>query len=139
MLLISAALATPALGAAVAAARSQGPVAHTARVGSKIVLFKSVAGIKIGMTPKQAKRKLGRPSHTIRVSGKISEFEYEHGFQPTIKQLKHAYGKALHKFPGGFALYKGKSGSLGSSTTQFTISGGKVDMIDVQKVFNDLS
>ncbi|HEX5191414.1 MAG TPA: hypothetical protein VFW09_01320 [Solirubrobacteraceae bacterium] len=84
MLLISAMLATLLAGGAVAAARSLGPVAHSARVGSKIVLFKSVGGIKIGMTPKQVKRKLGKPSHTIRVGGKIAELEYRHGFDPII-------------------------------------------------------
>jgi hypothetical protein len=86
MLLISVALTTVlvGVGVGVAAARSLGPIAHSARVGSKIVLFKSVGGISIGMTPKQVKRKLGRPSHTIRVSGKIAEFEYERRFHPVI-------------------------------------------------------
>jgi hypothetical protein len=84
MLLISVALAAVCVGGAVAVARSLAPVAHSARVGSKIVLFKSVGGITIGMTPKQVKRKLGPPSHTFRVSGKIAEFEYERGFHAVI-------------------------------------------------------
>jgi hypothetical protein len=84
MLLFSAAAATLALGAGVAGARSAGPVAHSARLGSKIVLFKSVGGITIGMTPNQVKRKLGPPSHTFRVSGKIAEFEYERRFHAVI-------------------------------------------------------
>jgi hypothetical protein len=84
MLLISAALAALLAGGAVAMARSRGPVAHTARVGSKIVLFKSIGQVRIGMTPKQVERKLGKPSHTIRVGGKIAELEYRHGVNPVI-------------------------------------------------------
>ena len=84
MLLISATLATLLVGSAVAAARSLGPTAHATRVGSKIVLFKSVGGVRIGMTPKQVKRKLGKPSHTIRVGGTIAELEYRHGLDPII-------------------------------------------------------
>jgi hypothetical protein len=84
MLLISATLATVFAGGAVAMARSQGPVAHTARVGSKIVLFKSIGRVRIGMTPKQVERTLGKPSHVDRVDGKIAELEYKHGFNPVI-------------------------------------------------------
>jgi hypothetical protein len=94
MLLISAALATLLAGSAVAVARSLGPVAHSARVGSKIVLFKSVGGIKIGMTPKQVRHKLGKPSHTIRVSGgKIAELDYDKTFHPII----HVSFDTLHR------------------------------------------
>jgi hypothetical protein len=93
MLLIAAALATLAVVPAVAAARSQGPLAHSARVGSKIVLFKSIGGIKVGMTPTQIKRKLGKPSHTDRVSGKIAELDYDKGFQSVI----HVSFDTLHK------------------------------------------
>lgn len=84
MLLIPGSLATLLAGAAVAVAHPQGPVAHTARVGSKVVLFKSIGAVKLGMTPKQVKRKLGKPSHIIRVGGRIAEFEYERGFDPII-------------------------------------------------------
>lgn len=40
--------------------------------------------------------------------------------------------------PGGYALYNAKPGSIGSATTQFGTFRGKIEMIDVQKVFNDL-
>jgi hypothetical protein len=74
--LISVALGALALGPAAAAAHATGPSAHTDRLGHKVVLFKSVAGVPLGITPKAAEHQLGKPSHTIRVSGKIAEIEY---------------------------------------------------------------
>ncbi len=172
--LIPAALGALALIPATAAARSPAPVAHAARLGSKVVLYKSIGGVPIGITPAALRHKLGRPSHTIRVSGKISEVEYRakdgtdiinvtfdtlHKGDPaegifgfardlhtskgihsgsTVRQLKRAYGHSLHSFPGGFALYKGKPGAIGSTTTQFGTAGGKVSLIDIQTTFNDL-
>lgn len=43
----------------------------------KIVLYKSIAGVPLGLTPAQVKRRLGKPSHTIRVSGKIAELDFD--------------------------------------------------------------
>jgi hypothetical protein len=168
--LIPAALG--ALALVPAAASAHGPVAHAAGVGNKIVLYKSIGGIPIGITPSKLRKRLGKPSKTYRVHGKIAEMDYSKGIKPIInvqfdtlhkgdpadglfgsrssmhtskgihpgsstKALNHAYGKALHKFPGGFALYQGKPGSLGSVTTQFGTSGGKVGIIDIQAVFKD--
>lgn len=148
-------------------------VAHQARVGNKIVLFKSIGGVKLGITPAQARRKLGKPSHTIRVGGKVAEYQFSKGntlvisvdfdtlnsrdlangvfgyeksmrtskgIHPgsTVKQLKRAYGHALHHFPGGYALYLGHPGSVGSSRTDFPTFDGKISDIDVQTVLNDL-
>jgi hypothetical protein len=42
----------------------------------KIVLYKSVAGISLGATPATIKHKLGKPSQTTRVSGKIASLIY---------------------------------------------------------------
>lgn len=47
--------------------------AHT---GSGIVLFKSIAGASLGMTPGQIKRKLGNPSHSTKSSSVLS-YEYD--------------------------------------------------------------
>lgn len=74
--IVPAALGALALLPAAAAAHRTEPLAHADRFGSKVVLFKSVAGVPLGITPKAAEHKLGKPSHTIRVSGKIAEFEY---------------------------------------------------------------
>jgi hypothetical protein len=74
--LLPAALGALALLPAAAAAHSTGPVAHADRFGNKVVLFKSIAGVRLGITPKAAEHKLGKPSHIIRVSGKIAEIEY---------------------------------------------------------------
>jgi hypothetical protein len=73
---LPAALGVLALVPAAASARSTGPVAHADRFGNKVVLFDSIAGVPLGITPKAVKHKLGKPSHTIRVSGKIAELEY---------------------------------------------------------------
>jgi hypothetical protein len=75
-ILIPAALGALALIPTAATAHQRGPAAHAARLGNKVVLFKSIAGIPLGITPKTVKHKLGKPSHTIRVSGMIAELEY---------------------------------------------------------------
>jgi hypothetical protein len=82
--LIPATLGALALVPAAAAAHRTGPVAHADRFGDKVVLFKSVAGIGLGITPKAVEHKLGKPSHTIRVSGRIAEFEYRGADQSAI-------------------------------------------------------
>lgn len=53
-------------------------MAHRVPIGSKVALFKSIGGIKLGMTPKAVVRKLGKPPHPQRVNGKITELSY-HG------------------------------------------------------------
>jgi hypothetical protein len=169
--LIPAALGALALVPATAVARVPAPVAHAAGLGSKIVLYKSVGGIRLGITPKAVTRKLGKPSHTIRVGGKVAEYDYvaadglpvvnvafdtnnrrdladgvfgfatklhtSKGVHPgsTVAQLKRAYGQALKKFPGGYALNQGTPGA--SPTTQFAVTDHKVSLIDVQTTFND--
>jgi hypothetical protein len=75
--LIPAALGALALVPAAAAAPRTGPLAHADRFGNKVVLFRSVAGVPLGITPKAVEHKLGKPSHTIRVSGKPAEFDYD--------------------------------------------------------------
>jgi hypothetical protein len=170
--LIPAALGAIALVPAAASAHGTGPVAHTAGIGNKIVLYKSIGGIPIGITPAKLRKRLGKPSHTTRVDGKIAEMAYDKGINAvlrvgfdtlhkgdpanglfgfrnsmhtskdihpgsSVKALKHAYGKALHKFPGGYALYQGKPGAIGSVTTQFGTFEGKVGLIDIQAVFKD--
>jgi hypothetical protein len=170
-ILVSVALGALALVPSAAVARTPGPVAHAAGLGSKIVLYKSVGGISLGITPKAVEHKLGKPSHTIRVGGKVAEYEYvakdgasvvsvdfdtnnrrdladgvfgfasklhtSKGIHPgsTVAQLKRAYGHALKKFPGGYALNQGTPGA--SPTTQFAVTGSKVNLIDVQTTFND--
>lgn len=62
-----------------AAAGAAGPVAHHAPIGSKIVLFKSIGGIKLGMTPKAVLRKLGKPPYAERVNGRITQLDYDGG------------------------------------------------------------
>jgi hypothetical protein len=74
--LLPAALGALALVPAAAVARTPGPVAHAAGLGSKIVLYKSIGGIPLGITPKTVVHKLGKPSHTIRVGGKVAEYDY---------------------------------------------------------------
>jgi hypothetical protein len=169
--LIPAALG--ALALVPAAASAHGPVAHSAGIGNKIVLYKSIGGIPIGISPAKVRKRLGKPAKTLHFHGKISEMEYRKGFNDilfvdfdtfhkgdpanglfgfranmhtakgihpgsSVKSLKHAYGKSLHKFPGGFALYKGHPGAIGSVTTQFGTSGGKVGVIDIQATLNDV-
>jgi hypothetical protein len=74
--LIPAALGALALASAAAAAHPTEPVAHAAGLGNKIVLYKSVGGISLGVTPATVVHKLGKPSHTIHVAGKVAEYEY---------------------------------------------------------------
>lgn len=62
----------PVLAAAIALAVPATALARTTRV----VPFKSVAGIPLKLTPKEVRHRLGHPSHTIRVSGKIAEYDY---------------------------------------------------------------
>jgi hypothetical protein len=169
--LIPAALGALALVPATAAAGTPGPVAHAAGLGKKIVLYKSIGGISLGVTPATVRHKLGKPSHTIRVGGKAAEYEYfakndadivnvefdtnnkrdradgvfgfatklhtSKGIHPgsSVAALKRAYGHALKKFPGGYALNEGTPGA--SPTTQFGTTHSKVTLIDVQATFND--
>jgi hypothetical protein len=51
------------------------PASALART-TKVVPFKTVAGIPLQQTPQQVVKELGKPSHTIRVSGKIAEYDY---------------------------------------------------------------
>jgi hypothetical protein len=51
------------------------PAAALART-TKVVPFKSVEGVPLKLTPAQYRKRLGRPSHVIHVSGKIAEYEY---------------------------------------------------------------
>jgi hypothetical protein len=74
LLIVSLALLA-ACGAAQAAA-AQPAHAVAARVGSKIVLFKSIGGISLGATPKQIERRLGKPNQTIHVAHRIAEITY---------------------------------------------------------------
>jgi hypothetical protein len=171
--LIAAALGALAVAPAAAVARPAAPVAHDARVRDKIVLFESIGGVKLGITPAQARRQLGKPSHTIRVSGKVAEYDFSEGnalvinvsfdtlnkrdladgvfgyatkmhtskgIHPgsTVAQLKRAYGHALQHFPGGYALWRGTPGAIGSVTTQFATFQSKIQVIDIQTAFNDL-
>jgi hypothetical protein len=41
-----------------------------------VVLYTSVAGVRLGSTPAQVRHKLGKPSHTTKVSGRIAEYDY---------------------------------------------------------------
>jgi hypothetical protein len=170
-ILVPAALGALALVPAAAVARTPASAAHAASLGSKIVLYKSVGGISLGITPKAVKHKLGKPSHMIRVGGKVAEYDYvtqeglavvnvtfdtnnqrdladgvfgfastlhtSKGIHPgsTVAQLKRAYGHALKRFPGGYALNQGTPGA--SPTTQFAVGNSKVTLIDVQTTFND--
>ena len=43
---------------------------------TRVVPFRTVAGIPLKLTPVQVTRRLGKPSHVIRVSGKIAEYDY---------------------------------------------------------------
>jgi hypothetical protein len=69
--LVTAAAAVAALGSAAAA-----PAAQAARLSDRIVVQKSIGGFSDGVTPAAVKRRLGRPSETIRVSGRIAELIY---------------------------------------------------------------
>lgn len=43
---------------------------------TRVVPFKSVAGVPLKLTPAQVRHRLGRPSHTVRVGGKVAEYDY---------------------------------------------------------------
>jgi hypothetical protein len=66
---------TRLISLAVVAAALVVPASALART-TKVVPFKTVAGIPLQQTPQQVVKELGRPSHTIRVSGKIAEYDY---------------------------------------------------------------
>jgi hypothetical protein len=74
-MLLSAVAAAVALAAA--AADAAGSVAHHDPIGSKIVLFTSIGGINLGMTPKAVVRRFGKPAHPARLNGRITELDYE--------------------------------------------------------------
>ena len=151
------------------AALAAGPAAHTARarrLPARIVLHTSIAGFKLGVTPSAVKRRLGRPSQTIHVSGRIAELLYRAdglGFEfdtlqrsdpadditayatryhtskgihvgASEKAVKRAY-HGLHCQFGLCDLYQGTPGTVGSSDTAFTFFRGKLNTIQVQKVF----
>ncbi len=46
-------------------------------LNTSVLPFKTVAGIPLKLTPAQVIKRLGKPSHVIRVSGKIAEYDYE--------------------------------------------------------------
>ena len=62
--------------AGVAAAALAVPSAALART-TNVVPFKTVAGIPLKQTPQQVVKELGKPSHTVRVSGKIAEYDFQ--------------------------------------------------------------
>jgi hypothetical protein len=55
--------AVAVVAVAPAAADAAGPVAHHAPIGSKVVLFKSIVAIKLGMTSQAVLRELGKPPY----------------------------------------------------------------------------
>ena len=59
-----------------------GAIAHShrpAKIGTKIVPFKSVGGISLGITPSELRRRLGKPRHVKHLEGAIVEMTYGHG------------------------------------------------------------
>lgn len=64
------------LGLAGLAAMAAATPAAARPLPRAIALYKSVAGVPLGLTPAQVKGKLGKPSVTTRVSGKIAGFAY---------------------------------------------------------------
>jgi hypothetical protein len=111
--LIPAALGALALVPATAAAHRTGPVAHADRFGNKVVLFKSIAGVRLGITPKAVQHKLGKPSHTIHVSGKIAEFEYNGKEDSPIVNVMFDNSNAHNLSDGVFGYAKGLHTSKG--------------------------
>jgi hypothetical protein len=105
--IIPAALGALALIPAAAAADRVGNVAHAARFGNKVVLFKSVAGVPLGITPKAVEHKLGKPSHTIRVSGKIAEVEYNGSEDSPIVNVMFDNSNPRNLADGVFGYAKG--------------------------------
>jgi hypothetical protein len=63
------------VGLTIAAAAAPAP-AGARSLPNKIVLYKSIGAISLGTTPAQIKHKLGKPSQTTRVSGKIAGLIY---------------------------------------------------------------
>jgi hypothetical protein len=60
------------------AADAAGPAAHHAPIGSKVVPFKSIGAIKLGMTSQAVLRKLGKPPYVRRLlNGEIYELGYD--------------------------------------------------------------
>lgn len=75
--LLAAPVVALALLPAIAAARGEHPeVRASAALDHSIVLDKSIGGIPLGITPSQIERRLGKPSHVIRVGGKIAELDF---------------------------------------------------------------
>lgn len=128
--------------------------------------MKSIAGFSDGITPKAVKRRLGRPSQTIRVSGRIagltyaadglsfdfdtlqrsdpaddvtalsSQYRTSKGIHvgSSERAVKRAYhGLRCHN--GLCDLYRGTPGAVGTLDTAFTFFAGKVDSIQIQKIF----
>lgn len=154
---LTAAVAALAV-APTAVAQAAGPSAHAARLTNKIVLFKSIGGIKIGMTPKQVRRRLGKPSHTNR-AGVILDYEYENrqGFGTMDVTFTRTHVTNVQTFlrsqrtPQGIHIgstvkalkraYRGRlkhaiggfvvSNAADSAQTQFIIGGGKVTSIAI--------
>jgi hypothetical protein len=65
----------PVVAVAAAAAALILPASALAR-STLVVPFKTVAGLPLKQTPAYYVKRLGQPSHTIRVSGKVAEYEY---------------------------------------------------------------
>lgn len=106
-ILILAALGALALIPTTAAARRTAATAHADRLGNKVVLFKSVAGVPLGITPKAVEHKLGKPSHTIRVSGMIAELEYNGSEDSPILNVMFDNSNPHNLADGVFGYAKG--------------------------------
>ena len=63
------------LGALIAALALALPASASARTTS-VVPFATVAGVPLQLTPAQVLKRLGKPSHVIRVSGRIAQYDY---------------------------------------------------------------
>ncbi|MGH2910723.1 MAG: hypothetical protein ACRDK8_15700, partial [Solirubrobacteraceae bacterium] len=51
------------------------PASALART-SRVVPFKTIEGVPLGLTPYQVTHRLGRPSHTVRDFGKVADYDY---------------------------------------------------------------
>ncbi len=154
--------------AAVAAASVGGAAAAQAatHLSNRIVVQKSIGGFSDGVTPAAVKHRLGRPSETIRVAGRIAELIYRNDqisfefdtLQPqdpadlvgalgpryrtskgihvgsTERAVKRAY-RGLKCSHGLCDLYSGTPGVVGTVSTGFTFFDGRVDSIDIQRVY----
>ncbi len=158
--LVTAAVAVAAVGSAVGAAGAQ------ARLSNRIVVQKSIGGFSDGVTPAAVKRRLGRPSETIRVGGRIAELIYRNDqisfdfdtLQPKdpadlvgaigpryrtskgihVGSSERAVKRAYHGLKCSHGLcdmYTGTPGAVGTISTGFTFFAGKVDSIDIQRVY----